>query len=121
MQNRTLHQAARFLVPNPTTQAKAAGSLDIGRIKVYDNMRRCSKQGCHGSLSSDGCRSLFETVCLTMLILQVKRTDELSRKMRFFTDQVEKSGVIPGGRGGAVDTLNMDELEVWLYGSLAFL
>ena len=44
--------------------------------------------------------------------LQVKRTDELSRKMRFFTDQVEKSGVIPGARSGAVDPLNMDELEV---------
>lgn len=42
----------------------------------------------------------------------MKRTDELSRKMRFFTDQVEKSGVIPGARSGAVDTLNMDELEV---------
>ena len=42
----------------------------------------------------------------------MKRTDELSRKMRFFTDQVEKSGAIPGARSGAVDTLNMDELEV---------
>lgn len=44
--------------------------------------------------------------------LQVKRTDELSRKMRFFTDQVEKSGVITGARSGSVDPLNMDELEV---------
>lgn len=44
--------------------------------------------------------------------LQVKRTDELSRKMRFFTDQVEKAGAITGGRSGAADPLNMDELEV---------
>ena len=46
--------------------------------------------------------------------MQVKRTDELSRKMRFFTDQVEKSGVITGARSGSVDPLNMDELEVCL-------
>ena len=49
-----------------------------------------------------------------MCLVQVKRTDELSRKMRFFTDQVEKSGVIPGARSGAIDALNMDELEVSL-------
>jgi len=44
--------------------------------------------------------------------LQVKRTDELSRKMRFFTDQVEKSGVITGARTGATENLKLDELEV---------
>jgi hypothetical protein len=52
---------------------------------------------------------------------QVKRTDELSRKMRFFTDQVEKSEVITGARTGATENLKLDELEVGLTTPLCIL
>ena len=49
--------------------------------------------------------------------LQVKRLDELARKMRFFHDQVEKSSVIVGPRTGtSSDALELDELEV-IHGS----
>ena len=47
-------------------------------------------------------------------ILQVKRCDELARKLRFFTDQVDKSGLITGLRTSTADTLELDELEVIL-------
>ena len=54
----------------------------------------------------------FQYVTNTLTQWQVKRTDELSRKMRFFTDQVEKSGVITGARTGVTENLKLDELEV---------
>ena len=44
--------------------------------------------------------------------MQVKRTDEMARKLRFFTDQVEKGGLITGSRASAADVLGLDELEV---------
>ena len=57
---------------------------------------------------------LISSAASTTLLIkrQVKRTDELSRKMRFFTDQVEKSGVITGARTGVTENLKLDELEV---------
>lgn len=42
--------------------------------------------------------------------MQVKRTDELSRKLRFFTDQVEKAGLLTGASSS--DSLDLDGLEV---------
>lgn len=43
---------------------------------------------------------------------QVKRTDELARKLRFFTDQVEKAALITGSRTSATESLDLDGMEV---------
>ncbi|CAL8472142.1 g11684 [Coccomyxa elongata] len=45
---------------------------------------------------------------------QVKRCDDMARKLRFFTDQVDKSGLISGTRLGAEREFDFDELEVKL-------
>lgn len=43
--------------------------------------------------------------------LQVKRTDELARKLRFFTDQVEKAALITGSRTSVTESLDLDQME----------
>ncbi|KAK9758322.1 hypothetical protein RND81_01G223000 [Saponaria officinalis] len=45
---------------------------------------------------------------------QIKRCGEMARKIRFFKDQMTKSGILPSARFPMRDTLNMDELEAKL-------
>lgn len=51
-------------------------------------------------------RSAFQRTYAT----EVKRCDEMARKLRFFTEQVEKAKLPTGGRG-TVNALSLDELE----------
>ncbi|KAL2231641.1 UNVERIFIED_CONTAM: V-type proton ATPase subunit a3 [Sesamum indicum] len=46
--------------------------------------------------------------------IQIKRCGEMSRKLRFFRDQMSKAGLAPTTRSLPQDVLNLDDLEVKL-------
>ena len=52
--------------------------------------------------------------------MQVKRCDDMARKLRFLKDQVEKAALLTGSRLGVDRDYEFDELEVCDYANMYF-
>ena len=54
-------------------------------------------------------------------IMQIKRCGEMTRKLRFFKEQMTKAGLSPSVRSARSDDVDLDNLEVcWNFGFQSF-
>lgn len=88
-------QLIQLLIPSELSHDTIDALGSIGQLQFKD-------------LNSD--KSVFQRTYAS----QVKRTDEMARRLRFLTDQVNKENLIVGSRTSADQDLNFDELEVRL-------
>ncbi|CAG9463900.1 unnamed protein product [Pedinophyceae sp. YPF-701] len=90
-------QLLQLIIPSESAHATISALGEVGMLQFRD-------------LNSD--KSAFQRRYAS----QVKRCDEMARKLRFFTDQVEKAGLFTGSRLDIdlSSARGMDELEVRL-------
>mmetsp|Transcript_11003 Transcript_11003/g.32964 ORF Transcript_11003/g.32964 Transcript_11003/m.32964 type:complete len:841 (-) Transcript_11003:131-2653(-) len=88
-------QLIQLLIPAELSHDTIDALGEIGQLQFKD-------------LNAD--KSVFQRTYAS----QVKRTDEMARRMRFFTDQVKKEDLVVGSRLSGEQDLNFDELEVRL-------
>eukprot|EP00882_Tetradesmus_deserticola_P023295 GHRQ01025348.1.p1 GENE.GHRQ01025348.1~~GHRQ01025348.1.p1 ORF type:complete len:108 (+),score=40.99 GHRQ01025348.1:254-577(+) len=86
-------QLVQLMIPAESAHDTVAALGDVGLLQFKD-------------LNSD--KSAFQRTYAN----QVKRCDEMARKIRFFHEQVEKAGMTVGLRAVPDKGFNMDELEV---------
>ncbi|KIZ03543.1 V-type H+-transporting ATPase subunit I [Monoraphidium neglectum] len=88
-------QLVQLMVPAESAHDTIGALGDVGLLQFKD-------------LNAD--KSAFQRTYAN----QVKRCDEMARKIRFFHDQVEKAGLTIGIRAVADKTYDLDELEAKL-------
>ncbi|GIL61594.1 hypothetical protein Vafri_16026 [Volvox africanus] len=85
-------ELVRLLIPSESAHDTVAALGEIGLLQFKD-------------LNAE--KSAFQRTYAN----QVKRCDEMARRLRFFQEQVEKAGLTPAVRGAPTDKHELDDLE----------
>jgi hypothetical protein len=97
------------------------GTLPAAKNTFHTNTVHLSTAPCicfilkHASFIRIRFLPTIRIICCCLIPMQVKRCDEMARRLRFFNEQVTKAGLPMRGKGAALATskpFSFDELEV---------